>query len=138
MPGGRRPRPRPAPVATLGTRREPTVPSSDDEHPVFSLRHLQAGYDLRACTKDEKAALADTLYKLGQLTWAELRLAPRHGVGYEKIAREAIRAPLPTLIGEDTVLLAFRFCALAPMVGFRRGAPFHILWLDRAFTLYKH
>jgi hypothetical protein len=119
-----------------GSARE--VTSADDEHPVFSLRHLQDDFGLRQCTREEKAALADTFHRLSQLTWAQLCLAPRHGLGYERIASRAIRALHPHGVTEDVAYIAFRFHGLAPMVGYRTGAIFHLLWLDRAFTLYDH
>jgi hypothetical protein len=72
------------------------------------------------------------------LTWNEIISSPRHGVGYEKIAHDAIRSPIPTHIKSDINLIAFRFCAKAPMVGYREENIFHIGWLDRDFTLYSH
>ena len=42
---------------------------------------------------------------------------------------------IPSVITPDVKILAFRFCA---MVGFRDGVIFHVVWLDRGFTLYDH
>lgn len=98
--------------------------------PVFSFRYLSKDYSLEQCTKDEKAALADTLFKLSQLTWSQIESAPRHGSGYEKIARGAIKAAIPAHITEDVNLIAFRFCGKAPMIGYRDRAIFYIIWLD--------
>jgi hypothetical protein len=109
-------------VPAAGSLRTREVTSPDDEHPVFSLRYLQDDFGLRHCTREEKAALIDTLYRLSQLTWAQLRLAPRHGLGYERIASRAIRAPNPHGVTEDVAYIAFRFHGLAPMVGYRTGA----------------
>lgn len=108
------------------------------EPPVFSFRYLQRGYCIQDCEAKEKAALADKLRQLSQLTWQELRNAPRHGQGYEKIAHSAIKAPIPRSAKEDTTLVAFRFCAKAPMVGYKEGAVFYVLWLDSKFKLYNH
>lgn len=91
-----------------------------------------------SCTKDEKAALASTLYKLSQLSWKELRLQPRHGLGYELISRNSIRVGIPKHITEDVDIIAFRFKGKAPMVGYRDEGIFRIVWLDRDFTLYDH
>lgn len=113
--------------------------STQQEHPIFSLQYLDKNdYSLGACTKEEKAAFADTLVRLSQLTWAEITQSPRHGLGYEKIARNSIHAPIPAHITEDITFIAFRFYGKAPMVGYREGAIFHILWIDRDFTLYHH
>lgn len=90
------------------------------------------------CQTDEKAALADRLHEMSQLTWEQLRQAPKHGQGYEKISRDAIRPSVPAQVTPDVNLIAFRFCGKAPVVGYRNRRIFHVLWLDRAFTLYNH
>jgi len=113
--------------------------STQQAHPIFCLKYLDRNYySLSACTKEEKAAFADTLDRLSQLTWAEITKSPRHGLGYEKIARSSLRAPIPKHIEEDVIFIAFRFYGKAPMVGYREGMIFHILWIDRDFTLYHH
>jgi hypothetical protein len=112
----------------------------DAQPPLFSLRYLdRRTHSLAACQQREKAAFADTLDRLSQLSWSELRLSPRHGLGYEQIPRQAIRAPIPPHITEDVQrFIAFRFFGQAPMVGYRVQAVLYILWLDRTFTLYEH
>lgn len=110
----------------------------DLEHPQFALRYIQKSHCLSACYKEEKAALADTLHKLSQLPWLEIKRAPRHGLGYEKIPRHKIKSGIPLSIPEDAEIIAFRFYSKAPMVGYRAKAVFYILWLDRDFTLYEH
>ena len=119
-------------VATLAD------PAPQSQYPVFSLRHLQPGFSLRECDTNQKAALAEKMHQLSQMTWIEIINAPRHGSGSEKIARLAIQAPVPAFISDDVNFLAIRFYGNAPMVGYRDGATFHILWLDRAFRLYDH
>lgn len=106
--------------------------------PVFCLRYLQGDYCLSKCNKDEKAALSDTLQQLSRLTWAQIAVAPRKGAGYEKIARNSLKSGLPPHLTDDVNVLAFRFFGNAPMVGYRDGRVFHILFLDRDFTLYDH
>jgi hypothetical protein len=114
-------------------------PKPDSEPPVFSFRYLQAGYCISNCTKDEKAALATKLREMSQLSWMQLQLAPREGLGKENIARGSIKPGIPKVITPDvTHFWAFRFHGNAPMVGFRSGLVFYVLWLDRAFTLYDH
>lgn len=115
-----------------------TEASPEQQPPLFSLRYMSKEFSLADCTKDEKAAFADTLYKLSQLTWSQINSSARHGSGYERIARSAIKAAIPQHITEDVNLIAFRFYAKAPMVGYRDRATFYVIWLDRAFTLYKH
>lgn len=75
---------------------------------------------------------------MSQMTWNELHIAPKHGAGSEKISRTAIKRPIPQHITEDVSLLAFRFDGKKPMVGYRSGPTFHIVWFDRNFILYDH
>ena len=130
------------PPTTQGARiRAPqsTSQSSNDKRPIFSLEYLdRAEYSLAHCTQREKAALAETLDKLSQLPWLELIRTHRHGMGCEKIPQHQIRAAIPPTVTDDVNLLAFRFYAKAPMVGYRVHEIFYILWLDRGFTLYDH
>jgi len=119
----------------------PPLPSTrnyDLEPPIFCFRYLDKTHGLDSCDKDEKAAVVSTLYKLSQLSWRELRLAPRHGVGYEIINRNSFRVPIPNYITPDVDLIAFRFSGLKPMVGYRDEAIFRIVWLDRSFEVYDH
>ena len=99
---------------------------------------MSKDFSLADCTKDEKAAFADTLHKLSQMTWNQIKGSGRHGSGYERIQRNAIKSAIPVHITEDVNLIAFRFCAKAPMVGYRECVIFYVIWLGQAFTLYKH
>jgi len=110
----------------------------DQQPPVFSLQYLQPGYTLSECDKDEAAAFAKMLGRLSQMKWSDIKTAPRHGLGFEKIARTAIKVALPPHIAEDVNFIAFRFSGMKPRVGYREGTIFHILWLDRSFSLYEH
>lgn len=112
--------------------------STNQARPIFSLVHMQNGYALDGCNQKEKAAFADTLYRLSRLTWREIQTAPRHGLGSEPITRTAIKAGIPAVITINVPIIALRWYGKAPMVGFRDGAVFHVVWLDRDFTLYDH
>ncbi len=133
-----------SPVAqsVKGRIREPSpelLSSHDDSHPIFCLRYLQSGFDLEECTKDQQAAFAKALRKRSQMSWYEIKNAPKHGLGLEKISRNSIKAPIPKHITEDVeYFIALRFFTKAPMVGYRIRNVFHIVWLDPKFTLYKH
>ena len=108
------------------------------EHPIFCLKYLHKDYHLKECTKDEKAALIDTIYKLSQMTWHEIRQAPRHGTGREKIEKDSINSSIPEICKEENNLYALRFYGKAPFVGIQNGNIFHILYIDRNFSLYNH
>lgn len=112
--------------------------SPEQQKPVFSLYYLRRDFCLSACSKDEKAAFADTLHKLSQITWNEISSSSRHGAGYERIRKDAIRSGIPAHLREDVNFIAFRFFGKAPMVGYRDENIFHVVWIDRAFSLYDH
>jgi hypothetical protein len=112
--------------------------STDGVPPVFCLRHLVEGWKISDCQREDQANFALTAEKLSRLTWQEIRNAPRHGLGTEKIAREAIKSAIPASITEDVQFLAVRFSGMKPMVGFRSREIFHVVWLDPAFRLYDH
>ncbi|WP_454783294.1 hypothetical protein [Legionella sp. WA2022007384] len=112
--------------------------STNPYKPLFSLEHLQPNYCISDCTKEQKAALADALRKRGKMTWNEIIQAHKHGLGTEKIAQHAIKAPMPKDITPDTNLIALRFDGKAAMVGRRDGRVFIVYWIDHNFTLYDH
>jgi len=110
------------------------------EKPVFSFYHMRNGdYHIDACDKEQKASLALKLSKIGQLTWQELKATPKHGLGYEFIDKDSIRGDSVDHLTDDVKLIAFRFWKKAPVVGYRDShGIFHILWLDKDFSLYDH
>jgi hypothetical protein len=121
----------------IGIKADGDIPP-EQQPPYFSLRYLQSNHSVPQCNKDEKSAFTDTLHKLSQLTWAQIRSSHRHGCGYEKIGRDSFKVAIPDHITDDVSLIAFRFCAKAPMVGYRDGAIFYVIWIDRGFSVYKH
>ena len=77
--------------------------------------------------------MADTLWQLTQRTWLDLKLAPKHGSGCEKVNPKVAK---PRDITDEVVFLAFRFHGKCPMVGFRDGRMFHVVWIDRNHEVY--
>lgn len=110
------------------------------EKPVFSFFHMRNGnFHIDTCNEEQKASLALKLSKIGQLSWQELKTSQRHGLGYEAITRSSIVGDSTSNLSEDIKLIAFRFWKKAPMVGYRcSSGAFHIVWLDKDFSLYKH
>lgn len=118
-----------------------TKPVSDnDQKPVFSFEHMQdnSGWSISCCQRDDRAQLVSRLYTLCQLTWMQINQAGRHGQGTEIIPKGKIAARIPAIVTDDTNLLAMRYNGKRPMVGFKDGRTFHILWIDWNFTLYPH
>lgn len=113
--------------------------STDQQPPKFSLQYIHKDYCISLCQKEEKISFVNQIHLLSQKTWAEIRQAPRHGQGYEKIERTSIKSSIPSHITEDVNIIAFRFHGKAPMVGYRSAdGTFYIIWFDRNFTLYDH
>src|SRR5665213_2021853 len=84
-----------------GKRLSPPQPVLDPEAlpPKFCLRGMRKGYSVEDCEKDERAAFASRFYELSRSTWKELRQMPRHGQGWETLARDAIKGDgIPTEI----------------------------------------
>lgn len=108
--------------------------------PVFSFEFMRpnTGYSVTCCNEEHRAALAAKLFTLSQMTWQEIQNAPRHGLGSEKIARTSLKIALPGRVPEDAELIALRYHAKSPAIGFRDDRVFYILFLDHSFTAYDH
>lgn len=108
-------------------------------HPVFCFRYLHRNCHINKCESNEKIDLLERIVKLSGLSWQEIETTGRHGFGSEKISRESIKQDLPNDITEDVShFLALRFSGKKAFVGFRNKFVFHILYIDRDFTLYHH
>lgn len=111
-------------------------PSPEQMRPLFGLQHLPRTC-LTQCTKDDQAAFADTLSKLSQLTWAQIRAINRHKLGFETIPQDELSiGTLP--VSKEVRILVFRFSGMKAMIGYRDRATFFPLWLDIDFSAYKH
>lgn len=115
---------------------EPDTISSNTKKPIFSFEYMVNNYCVDDCEQNEKASLADALYRRSKLTWAQLSTAPHNKLGYEPIRK--LNVPLPKNIKEDVTIISFRFCGKKPMVGYRDKQIFYILFLDREFKVYDH
>lgn len=113
-------------------------PKSTFNYPIFCFRHIHRDYSLEKCEKDEKIDLIERLCKLSTLTWEQIKLADRHGFGTEKISHESIKVGKPAHITPDITFYALRFSGKKPIVGYKSDFIFHILYIDRDFTLYNH
>lgn len=120
------------------TQNQTDTPIKDEGYIIFSLRHLQKSYCFSNCQPNEKQALADSLFKRREMTWLSISKEPKHGLGFEKISASSLNVTVPKLVPEGASILAFRFNGKAPMVGFKENNIFHILWLDRDYTVYTH
>ena len=110
-----------------------------EEYPAFSLRYLSPQWCITGCNQEGRAAFADRIRILTQKSWMEILNLPKQGQGFEKIPRNQIKAAIPPHVTEDvTHFWSFRFHGKAPMVGYKSGEIFHVLWFDPNFALYDH
>lgn len=114
--------------------------NADTMPPVFAFEKMQegSGYSVSCCNADHQAAALKKIFMLSRMSWIEIQNAGRHGLGTEKIARSSIKAPIPASVTEDVTFLALRYNGKAPMVGYRDGRTFQVLFLDHTFSLYDH
>lgn len=114
--------------------------NADTMPPVFAFDKMQdgTGFSVNCCDDTNRSAALRRLFLLSKMTWSQIQNAPRHGLGTEKIARSAIKAAIPLAVTEDVTFLALRYSGKAPMVGYRDGRTFHVLYLDHNFSLYDH
>lgn len=122
-----------------------SVGASDTENPdtmppIFSFEKMvdRCGYSVNCCDAENQAAALRQLFNLSKMKWRDIKNAGRHGLGTEKIARNSIRVPIPQGISEDVTFLAIRYNGKRPMLGYRDGRTFHVLFLDHSFSVYKH
>jgi hypothetical protein len=73
------------------------------------------------------------------MTWRELTLADRHGLGSETLPVDQIKLSLPALFSDRSKVTVFRYCDKLPMLGIRVDDTFHLLAIEARFnTLYDH
>ncbi len=118
----------------------PTVINYDSKPIIFSLEKLQLGtYCLSSLNEEHQAMFADSIFRRKSMLWKEVRNAPKHGLGTEKIDKGSISAPIPKFITDESEsLLALRYHGKCPMVGYRLRDIFFVLWFDHNFSLYDH
>lgn len=114
---------------------ESVTPPTNKLHPAFCFRHIVPGSFPQE--QRRKVAIANTLYKLGQLSWGEIQLAPCDGAGHETITR--LNQQLPIVLSPDTPILSFHCTRDGRMIGYRDGKIFYIFWFDFSpFSVYDH
>ncbi|MFZ5959809.1 hypothetical protein ACOXVJ_20100 [Pseudomonas knackmussii] len=124
--------------SSLLKERAAPAESPEQKPPLFSFEFMQPAYCVSECTADERGQVLSKMRTLSQMTWQQIKQAPRHGLGFEIIGRDSFKAAIPTFLTPEINLISFRAIGMAPMVGYRDGRIFHILWIDRDFTVYDH
>jgi len=114
--------------------------NTDAMPPIFSFEKMipGTGYSVSCCEAEDQAALSRQMFTLSRMTWRDIKSAPRHGLGTEKMDRGAIKAPIPPSVTEDVTFLVLRYNGKKPMIGYRDGRTFYVILLDQNFTAYDH
>ena len=108
-------------------------------HPIFCLRYLHKDYNVESCSQSDRASLIRQMANLCQLSWDNIKLSGRHGMGSEKIKRKSIKVSIPKEITPDVEdFLALRYSGKKVFIGFRNQYIFHMIYIDSDFSVYKH
>src|ERR1700735_2305815 len=108
------------PSAATGRLREPSEPRDyNKETPKFCLRYLRTGFDVHALDAEQQTDVAKKLQQLCSMTWAQITLADRHGLGSELIPAGSIKAAVPEKFSDAQKFTVLRYSGLLPMVGAR-------------------
>lgn len=106
----------------------------DSKHPAFCFRHLVTSSFPEI--QKHRAAIANTLKKLGLLSWSEIKSSNHQQCGYEH--GDFIGKKTPTEMSRDTHLLIFR-CSEGRMIGYRNNKIFYVFWFDwPPYKIYAH
>ena len=107
--------------------------------PKFCLAHIVNGYCLQHLNVDQQAAFALSLQRRCALTWKQITLAPRHGLGLETLPAAQIKPTIPEPFGDRRNFIVLRYSGKLPMVGVRIVDVFHVLWIERTYgDVYDH
>lgn len=130
------------PSQLSGTPRltEPQAPPDYNKETLkFCLRHLQRNFDVECLTQEAQAAFAVALQKRAAMTWLEITMANRHGLGSELMRVDQLKPSMPRVFEDVGKVTVIRYFGSLPMAGVRINDVFHILWLEPAFgDLYDH
>lgn len=96
---------------------------------------------MKHCDIQQFKGLSDRLRIISTLTWQQLKNEPHDKYGYEALSKEIFNASFPEFAANDDVIIVFRFGGGrhgGRIAGVRRDNVFHVLFIDRDFTLYNH
>lgn len=123
------------------TDRELPQPSSDprdDGYPLLSLRHVQPGHAIEGLDDRQCAQFLRKWAKRSQFKWEDLRKHERHGLGWEMLPSNQVRPKIPERL-DRAKYMVFRHEGNLPMIGFRAGDAFYVLWVEANYgDVYEH
>lgn len=123
---------------TVEVKDLPTPIDYDSEKLAFSLRHMKykGPCCISKCEKGKKSLILDTLLRLSQFTWKDLRGIGREK-GLEKMPPDRFKVPLPPVVTPEITMLVARYDDDGGRIaGFRVNDTFHIVLAGK--KLYPH
>lgn len=113
--------------------------SFDNATPRFCLAYLDKTFRVSNLDRDRQVAFIAALERRSSMTWGQIKLADKHGLGSELIPASQIQPSIPPRFSNLDKFMALRYHATLPMVGVRQGDTFHVLWVERAHgDVYSH
>jgi hypothetical protein len=94
---------------------------------------------VKSLTQEAQAAFAIALQDRARMTWQEIKFAPRHALGLERIPSKQIKRQIPDDFKGDTSFMVLRYHENLPMVGTRVRDVFQIIWIEAQYgDVYNH
>lgn len=88
---------------------------------------------------EKQADVAKAFQKRSRMTWNEILLADRHGLGCENLPSYQIKVGIPKELEDRKNFLVLRYSGKLPMIGFRISDTFHLVWIEAEFgQIYDH
>jgi hypothetical protein len=110
----------------------------DSRKPIFSLKHMayKGSYCISKCQGNTKSLILDTILRLSQSTWAQIKSFPKD-TGFEKIPSDRFKVPFPPIITPEVPILVVRYDGHGGrLAGFRDKDVYHIILVGK--DLYSH
>lgn len=127
---------------TPPTRTQATLPEPKHDaaggYPLLSLRHLRNGYGVEDLSDNQRSEFLLKWAKRAEITWKDLGLHQRHGLGYEQLPKKQIKKVAPDHLAQEKYMV-MRHEDNLPFVGFKAGDIFYALWIEARYgDVYKH
>ncbi len=112
-------------------------PNYDSCKPIFSLKHMryQGAYCISKCERETKSLILDTILRLSQYTWSQLKTFPKN-TAFEQMPYSRFKAPFPPIVTPEVPILVVRYDAGGRFAGYREKDIFHIIITGK--NLYSH
>ena len=117
--------------------KEPPI-DFDSLPPAFSFRHIKYSGKrcLSKCDDNAKVSIVDKLMRLSQLTWKQIYSQSKEKLGFEKIPRDKLKFPLPSIVTPEVNIMVFRYSDAGRIAGFRAFDVYHIIAIGPNHDLY--